>query len=294
MVFFKHGWKHSNTVSVFYIFTEALATRKSFSISTNQNSYGKSLEWLSPSHCRYYDGVKVRVDHFLCTIINRVCVFMWWRDNSAVFCEEENPWDPLSIGDWSQTYVGWLEGWERILKCLLCPSLFICKLVLLIHCFKCCLATHYLKTFCWKDAKLILYPPVNGPPASHTFKNSAQYTSVQPVASSCHFLRSCCSLWVQITIWAVQQIFGSSKIWYWWSSSGVISAVFIQNMIKLKTSRTNFFGNDYGIYSSKLKLFFLSDDSNWIMVKNRCYLCVKSILFLRNKRSLNEIRKENK
>lgn len=32
----------------------------------------------------------------------------------------------------------------------------------------------------------------------------------------------------------------------------------------------------------------LSDDSNWVIVKNRCYLCVKSILFLRNQRSLNE------
>ena len=27
------------------------------------------------------------------------------------------------------------------------------------------------------------------------------------------------------------------------------------------------------------------------MVKNRCYLCVKSVLFLRNKRSLNENQK---
>ena len=43
----------------------------------------------------------------------------------------------------------------------------------------------------------------------------------------CRSLRSCCSLGVQITIWAVQQIFGSSKIWYWWSSSGAISVQYL-------------------------------------------------------------------
>ena len=41
----------------------------------------------------------------------------------------------------------------------------------------------------------------------------------------------------------------------------------------------------------KIKAILLSDDSNWVMVKNRCYLCVKSVLFLRNKRSLNENQK---
>jgi len=69
--------ENTATRSVYVLYLTDLATRKSFSHSTNQNSYGKSLKGLAQS-LRVLRWGQSEVDHFLCTIINRVCVLMLW------------------------------------------------------------------------------------------------------------------------------------------------------------------------------------------------------------------------
>ena len=108
--------ENTATHSVYVLYLTALATRKLFSHSTNQNSCGKSLNGLAQSLWVLRWG-QSEVDHFLCTIINRVCVLMlWWRDNSVVFCGE---WKSLGSCKYRWLEAGlWLvEGWERMFKC---------------------------------------------------------------------------------------------------------------------------------------------------------------------------------
>lgn len=106
-----------------------------------------------------------------------------------------DPWEGWKYR-WFEAGLGWwVEGIEMgDVKSAVYPSLCICKLVLLIHCFlsNAVLATHYLKTFCWKVAILGLAPSgatVPLLPTSHTSKNSAEHAAGGPVVSSCHFLR---------------------------------------------------------------------------------------------------------
>lgn len=152
-----------------------------------------------PSHWGWGKGIKMGPHwdrSFPLHDANHVCVFtVWWHDNSVVFLGRGEKVKILgragSLDDWRQAYGG---GWGKEREDVKSnyPSLGIRKLVLLIHCFKCCLGNTVLQSVLLKRCQLDLVPSRATAlllPASHTAtKQCSAYLSRASCLTAAIFL----------------------------------------------------------------------------------------------------------